>query len=109
MKRLEAICDAVAHVNGYGDPESRAYEMRNPGLLADDAGTRRFTCHRGGYAALLERVRKVCAGAPEGTLDILLQSLAITMRAQQEKAVDFMSRCANATITLQTPLHWFLE
>jgi hypothetical protein len=109
VKRFEDFADAVAHVNNYFDPESRAREMRNPGLLKGDAGNRIFSCHRAGYAALVDRIQKHCAAHPEEKLETLFGCFGITMRVQQEKALDFMSRCANSTLTLQTSLRWFLE
>ena len=51
VKRLEAIADAVAHLNGYHDPESELYELRNPGGLKGPDGKRRYSCHRAGYAS----------------------------------------------------------
>lgn len=110
MKRLEAICDAVAMYHNYGDPESDAYAIRNPGMLLGDVGRRVFSCHRAGYAALLDRVQKHCAAHPDASIAWLLDSFGIKMRTQQENMVDFMSRCANSNaLKLETRLNWFIE
>lgn len=110
MKRLEAICDAVAHMNGYHDPESDLYELRNPGALKGPDGKRRYSCHRAGYASFVDLVRKHCIAHPNQDLASLLDSLGIKMKLQQENALDFMARCANSNaLNLATNLHWFLE
>ena len=110
MKRLEAICDAVAACNHYWEPESESYEIRNPGMLPDDAGKRVFSCHRAGYAALLDRVQKYCVAHPDADVLALLSHFGIRMKKQQEEAVDFMARCASSNaLTLSTSLHWFVE
>lgn len=110
MKRLEAICDAVANYHDYWNPESDAYSIRNPGLLLGDDGKRTFSCHKAGYAALQDRVRKYCEGHKEEKLDSLLQYLGIKMKLQKENAIEFMSRCVNSNaLKLETSLDWFLH
>lgn len=109
MKRFEAFCDAVAHVNGYFEPESKAYELRNPGLISDSSGHRLFTCHRAGYAALLDRVQKNCSAHPDASLGWLLDSFGVKMKMQQDNALDFLARCSNGAPKLDTPLRWFLD
>jgi len=110
VKKLEAFCDAVAAYHHYWEPESEAYTLRNPGLLPGESGKRIFSCHRAGYAALLDRVQKHCAAHPEDRLELMLDTFGIKMRMQKEIAVDFMSRCANSNaLKLGTSLKWFLE
>jgi hypothetical protein len=114
MKRLEAICDSVAMVNHYYEPESESYAIRNPGLLLADPknkamGIRVYGCHRGGYASLLDVVKKQCIVAPEEHIGMLLTRLNIAPGIQQEHAIDFMARCANSALTLRTTLGWFNE
>jgi hypothetical protein len=117
MKKLEVICDAIAQYHHYGDPESEAYELRNPGLLQGEmknprtqSGKRIFSCHRAGYAALLDVVQKYCAAHKEAKVQVLLEQFGIKMKMQQENAVDFMARCANSNaLKLETSLSWFLD
>lgn len=114
MKRLEAICDSVAMVHSYYEPESESYGLRNPGMLLSDPknramGIRVFSCHRGGYAALLDVVKKQCIATPNENLANLLIRLGMDSRIQQEHAIDFMARCANSALTLRTTLGWFNE
>src|SRR5271165_233469 len=112
MKRLEAICDAVANYHHYTEPESEAYELRNPGLLKDPAennAKRRFSCHRAGYASLLDRVEKYCLAHPDEGVYSLLCHFNVCMKIQQEQAIDFMSRSASSTINGSTTLAWFIE
>lgn len=115
MRRLEALCDAIAYANHYYEPESEAYEIRNPGMLDGDAknprtpaGKRIYSCHRAGYASLLDVAQKRCETTPDLDLMAFLEQLNIRMKNQQEQTLDFMARCANSTLTLKTPLQWFL-
>lgn len=111
MRKFEAICDAVAFCNHYWEPESEAYSIRNPGMLSElGNGKRVFSCHRAGYAALLDRVQKHCTAHPEERLCSLLEHFGIKMQMQKEQALDFMARCANSnSLRLETTLKWFLE
>lgn len=95
--------------NHYGEPESESYALRNPGLLLGEVGKRVFSCHRAGYAALLDRVEKHCKSNPDEQLKVLLEHFGIKMKIQQENALDFMARCANSTLTMETKLVWFIE
>jgi hypothetical protein len=108
VKRLEAICDAVARYHDYWEPESEAYGLRNPGLLQCDMGKRVFSCHRAGYAALIDKVHKYCSMNQDATVVSLLDFIGIKMKMQQEQAIDFASRCANSTLKANTNLKWFL-
>lgn len=101
-------------VNHYYEPESEAYSIRNPGLLLSDPknramGIRIFSCHRGGYASLLDVVKKNCLSAPNENIGLLLARLNVAPGIQQEHAIDFMARCANSALNLRTTLGWFNE
>jgi len=117
MKRLECICDAVASYHNYWEPESPAYALRNPGMLHGESknqrtpeGKRVFSCHRAGYQALMDVVQKKCTAHPEETLQFLFESLGIVMKLQQERALDFLTRCMNSNVpTLRTNLKFFIE
>ena len=70
MKRLEALADAFAKLNGALDPLSEAYKLRNPGMLRafnpkherDVKGNRRFRHFIAGYENLLLDLRIKCSG-----------------------------------------------
>ena len=117
MKRIESFCDAVASYHDYWSPESQSYELRNPGMISSESqkphtpeGKRIFSCHRAGYAALMDVVQKRCASHPQQNIKALLEYFGIKMPLQQEHAIDFISRCANSNaISLKTSLSWFLE
>ena len=110
MKRLEVVCDAIAFYNHYNEPESEAYELRNPGMLIADSGKRTFNSHRAGYAALLDRVQKYCQQHKEENVELLLLNFGVKMKLQQERTIDFMARCANTNALKRiTSLAWFLE
>lgn len=61
MKRIEALADAISAYNGYSDPTSLFYKLRNPGALKafldrhdrHESGYRFFDSHLDGYRALL--------------------------------------------------------
>jgi len=78
-------------------------------MLQADTGKRVFSCHRAGYAALLDRVQKHCEAHLDESVTSLLVNFGIKMKLQQENTIDFMSRCADATISSTTSLRWFLE
>ena len=109
MRRLEAIADAVAMYNHYAEPESEAYELRNPGMLIGEEGKRKFSCHRAGYASFLDRIQKYCLAHPDENVVSLLDSLGIKMKQQQQQTIDFMARCANKTLSANEKLNWFIE
>lgn len=108
-RRIEAICDTIAFANGYKEPESRAYELRNPGLLKDpmNGQTRKYSSHWAGYRSLFEYVQKYCREHPEIRVGAMLSTFHVE-KFKQDDAIDFMSRCTNCTVTEQTNLSWFL-
>jgi hypothetical protein len=110
VKRLESFCDALANYHDYGSPESEAYMLRNPGLLQDDSGKKKFSCHKAGYSALLDRVQKYCAAHRTEPVCTLMVHFGIKMKLQQERALDFMARSADTNaLSLTSPLSWFEE
>lgn len=109
MKRLESFCDALAQYHHYWNPESEAYELRNPGMLQGPDGKRRFSCHRAGYASLLDKVTKLCYANMDKPVSMMLESFGIKMKMQQDNALDFIARCANSTLNRDTKLRWFTE
>jgi len=75
MNRLEALADAIAAVNGFKDPDSQAYQLRNPlGLKDFNNGVclkklRRFNSLLGGYAAGIADLKIKCSGKSRAKLE----------------------------------------
>ena len=82
IRRLDALVDAYSHLNGYHDPKSDAYQLRNPLLLKafspkherDEQGRRRFPSFAAGYDNAILDARIKCMGksfsklTPDSTL-----------------------------------------
>lgn len=82
IKRIDALVDAYAALNGWHDPKSDAYQLRNPLLLKafspkherDEQGRRRFPSFAAGYDNAILDVRIKCMGksfsklTPDSTL-----------------------------------------
>lgn len=76
--RIEALADAIGLANGIDLPDSKAYQLRNPGLLrsfslvrhqeTDDCGVRIFTSFIGGYRALVHDLTTRCQGLSRATV-----------------------------------------
>lgn len=74
---IEALADAIGKLNGMADPESDAYQLRNPGLLraasiqsrrkqeANEGGLRRFSSMVAGYSCLVSELVERCSGRGE--------------------------------------------
>jgi hypothetical protein len=106
MNRLEALADAIGHMNGIGMPSSEAYQLRNPGLLhayalnrlqqMDDNGIRRFELLQGGYASLLDDLKIKCSGrsrsklTPQNSLADLLPLYGLKTKMATDKTVRFL-------------------
>lgn len=128
MDRLEALADALMHLNGWSDPTSQAYQDRNPLLLrayslsrmqAQDAkGVRVFTSLLGGYRAGLNDLYEKCGGRSRAKLDCgaplghLLGLYGLQHPLAVKQAVRFL-RCAlpaeEDALHLLTPIGWFLQ
>lgn len=76
MKRIEALADALAGMNGTFDPLSDAYKLRNPLLLKafapkharDEKGRRVFSSLVAGYENGLLDLRIKCSGSSRANL-----------------------------------------
>lgn len=126
MDRLEALADAIGYMNGMSDPDSEAYQLRNPGLLhalsltrlqtMDDKGVRNFRKLEGGYKALVEDLKVKCGGksrsklTPDNALQDLLPLYGLKTKMAIDKALRFM-RVALKENRLHggTPICWFLK
>lgn len=132
VKRIEALADCIAFMNGAGDPKSIAYQLRNPGLCrahsfrqlssVDDQGRRIFTSWIGGYRFLVQDLTWKCSGQtrakgesgklkPTSPLSDLLRSFRLSDIANQMIAVTFLTEAlgSDPQITADTELKFFLE
>lgn len=105
---LEALVDAVAHLNRSHDPESTAYRLRNPLLLRsfarpgkhemDEEGRRVFPSALNGYKAALYDMELKLAGKSrsgikaDDSLRNLLAAYGIRELGGVEQVVKFLRR-----------------
>ena len=122
IKRLDALVDAFAHLNGWHDPKSDAYQLRNPLLLKafspkherDEQGRRRFPSFAAGYDNGLLDAKIKCMGksfsklTPDSTLTEL--TCVYGNSAAATRAIKNFLRAAlhDDTIMESQPLGWFL-
>ena len=131
IKRLEALADCIGALNDFGNPESSAFQLRNPGLCraysfkqlnsVDDQGRRIFSSLIGGYRFLLQDLTWKLSGTsrakgengrlkPTSTLADLLKSFRLSALDKQMQAVGFLNAALNTDeISIATELHYFLE
>jgi hypothetical protein len=118
MKKIEAVADAIASLNEYSDPTSKAYTLRNPGLLkakslehlasATDECLRVFSCHQAGYKALTDLLRKHCERNKGNTLLSVLSEHGHGNQFSARSAVDFIRRSTGENVDENTNLKFFL-
>lgn len=123
MRRLEALVDAFARLNGALDPLSDAYRLRNPLLLLafnpkhprDEKGRRVFKHFVAGYENALLDVRIKCSGRsrarlrPEDALVNLVHTYGQPTTALRS-VVKFVRHALNDdTVPESIHLGWFLE
>lgn len=121
MKRLEVLLDAIASVNGFKDPESQAYQCRNPlGLKEFRDGIcqnklRRFPSLLGGYGAALYDLKVKCSGESRAKLDeqFDLRGL-VRVYSMPDQSVIYIARflrkaLRDETIRENTSLKYFVE
>ena len=123
IRRLDALVDAYSHLNGYHDPKSDAYQLRNPLLLKafspkherDEQGRRRFPSFAAGYDNAILDARIKCMGksfsklTPDSTLTDL--TCVYGNSAAAARAVKNFLRAAlrDDSIMENQKLSWFLE
>jgi hypothetical protein len=122
LNRLEVLADAISYNNKAHEPETPAYQNRNPGnLLAfsfkhprDEQGRRIFNSFLDGYQALLYDMRLKCKGESRArvtsasTLKDLMKSYGhedLTARYIAKR----IRKVLNLEVTELTPLTFFLE
>src|SRR5579863_7444853 len=111
VKRIEALADAIAFLNKTHDPNSDAYQLRNPGMFrvysfkhlnsSDNLGRRIFTSMIGGYRFLIQDLTWKCEGStrakgavgklkPTSTLSDLMLSFKLGTEENLFILVDFL-------------------
>ena len=130
VKRIEALADAIGVLNKIHDPESRAYQNRNPGLckvysfnklnMMDEQGYRIFTSMIGGLRFLHQDLIWKCSGQtrakgdsgklkPTSTLTELLKSFKLSDIGNVIQAVAFINDALKTSeVTENTELKYFL-
>ena len=121
MNRLEALCDAIANVNGFKNPDSPLYRARNPLALKEfENGSctnrlRRFPSMLGGYGAGLFDLKVKCSGESRAKLkeDFNLKGL-VRVYSMPDLSVVYVTRFLRKalnddTIKDTTSLTYFLE
>lgn len=123
MNRIEALADAIAHYSGFNDPDSPAYQNRNPGKLMayldhqprDSEGIRTFRTVLDGYQALLFDLKVKCSGRSHTKLrqTSTLRDLILSRNQPAPMAkhvANFLRRALhNESISEKTELGYFLE
>lgn len=118
-RRLEALADAIAHVNGYNSPTNPLYQARNPGGLrptsethARDAhGNRVFRSVLDGMQALLYDLEIKVNGRlpPDSTLVDLTKAYHQQAAAAKAWARFLKAAMSDDSINPHTVLKQFLE
>jgi hypothetical protein len=132
VKKIEALADCIAFLNDAHNPDSRAYQLRNPGMCrafsfkqlnnTTDDGYRIFTSIIGGTRFLHQDLSWKCSGQtrakgehgklkPSSNLTDLLKSFKLSDMGSLMTAVDFLNRALqpDEPITAETKLEFFLE
>lgn len=123
MTRIECLADAIMRMNGWADPTSLAYRLRNPGMLKafslkhakDENGYRIFNSFPSGYDNLLLDLRIKCSGnshsrlKPEDTLVNLVQCYGNPATAATYLKKFLRKALRDENIYESTQLKWFLE
>ena len=131
VKRIEALADCIGFLNEIHNPESAAYQLRNPGLCrahsfkhldaVDKLGRRIFSSLIGGYRFLVQDLTWKCSGEtrakgesgklkPTSKLSDLLKSFRLSAIDKQMQAVTFLNLALGSEdVTAETPLQFFLE
>lgn len=123
MRRIEALADAFAKIQGAFDPLSDAYHLRNPLLLRafapkharDEKGRRIFKTFIAGYENSLLDLSIKCAGhsraklTPESTLVDLAHAYGQPTSCVRYLVNFLRHALRDDTITEGVRLGWFLE
>lgn len=124
INRIHALVDAFAHLYGFHDPRSDAYQLRNPLLLKafspkhqrDEQGRRVFSSFISGYDNAVVDATIKCSGkshnrnlTPESTLRDLV--VVYGNHASATRSIKNFLRAALNTedVYESTKLGWFIE
>jgi hypothetical protein len=120
MTRLEALLDAIAAYNGFRDPESPAYQARNPLMLKEfERGVyrdrlRRFTSVLHGIQAGLFDLQVKCSGKSNAKLDPFTLQGLVRVYCLPDGTAGYAARylrkaLKDAAISEKTELRYFVE
>lgn len=123
IPRIHALVDAFAHLNGWHNPVSDSYKLRNPLLLrafspkhvSDEEGRRIFSSFTSGYDNGILDVKIKCSGKSHAKLTPMstLRDLVCVYgnHVSATRAVkNFLQRAlGDDTIRESQALGWFLE
>lgn len=126
VNKIEALFDAIASLRGWNNPDSVAYQLRNPLLVQsfsrpgkneiDDEGRRVFTSSLAGIRAGLFDLQIKIDGESraglkkEDRLANLLRVYQIPEKLGQQQIVKFLKRALrDDSLTTETPLSYFRE
>ena len=124
MTRIECLADAFAKMNGWHDPLSVAYKLRNPGLLKafspkhvkdTETGLRVFNSFPSGYDNLVLDLKIKCSGGSysrlkaDDTLVNLVQCYGNPPTAATYIKKFLRHALSDENIMESTQLSWFIE
>lgn len=126
VTRIEALFDALANLKGWNNPDSLAYQLRNPLMIKSfskpgkneitEEGYRVFSTQLAGIrAGLFDLTLKVTGKSRAGIkaedqLDNVLRVYGIIELGGQQAVVKYLKRALKTQdIKTTTPLKWFTE
>lgn len=126
VTKIEALFDALANLKGWNNPDSLAYQLRNPlmvksfskpgkNLITED-GIRVFETQLAGIRAGLFDLQLKVSGKsragikPTDLLENVLRVYGVVELGGQKSVVKYLKRALKTEdISVKTPLVWFLE
>lgn len=120
MTRIEALLDAISACNGFRNPESHAYQARNPLMLKEFTNgvyrdrLRRFSSVLHGIQAGLFDLQVKCSGKSHAKLDPPTLQGLVRVYALPDRTADYAARylrkaLGDAAISECTELTYFVE
>jgi len=126
VNRLEALLDGLASLKGWHNPDSEAYQLRNPLLVQSfsrpgknsitDSGLRIFNSSLARLRACIFDLQLKVSGASragikkDDLLENVLRVYGVTELGGQQAVIKFLKRALKTEeISKKTPLSWFLE